>query len=121
MRPCVHLLASDQRYDAIVTPGRPGPNLPNWPVMASRSNVTGRDPGPRVSAALRYEATACRRPGRNPPKWPVMASGSDGTPGRAGRPGGRGHHGQAAAMQHAGDTGGRKSHGLAGGGSLAPG
>jgi hypothetical protein len=43
----VHLLASDQRYDAIVTPGGPGPNPPKWPVMASGSNVTGRDPGPR--------------------------------------------------------------------------
>ncbi len=82
MRPCVHVLASDQRYAAIVTPGGPGPNLPKWPVMASSSNVTGRDPGPRVSAARPDEAIACRRPGPNPPKWPVMAGGSDVMPGR---------------------------------------
>jgi hypothetical protein len=66
----------------IVTPGGPGPNLPKWPVMASSSTVTGRDPDRGVSAAQRYELIACRRPGSNPPKWPVMASSSHATPGR---------------------------------------
>jgi hypothetical protein len=35
----MRVLASDQRYAAIVTPGGPGPNPPKWPVMASGSDV----------------------------------------------------------------------------------
>jgi hypothetical protein len=75
----MRVLASDQRYAAIVTPGGPGPNLPKWPVMASGSNATGRDPGARgqCSAALR----AHRLP-RAGPESAEVASGSDVMPGR---------------------------------------
>jgi hypothetical protein len=88
MAPCMRVLASDQRYAAIVTPGGPGPNPPKWPVMASGSNATGRDAGPRGqrNAALRrhrlpkvgFESAEvashgrwqpCDGPGRGPAGW----------------------------------------------------
>jgi hypothetical protein len=69
---CVHVLASDQRYDAIVTPGGPGPNPPKWPVMASSSNVTGRDPGSRGQCSAALRGHRLPKAGPNPPKWPVM-------------------------------------------------
>ena len=47
MRPCVRVPASGQRYDAILTPGGPGPNPPKWPAMAGGRHLTGRDAGPR--------------------------------------------------------------------------
>jgi len=73
MAPCMRVLASDQRYAAIVTPGGPGPNLPKWPVMASGSNATGRDPGARgqCSAALR----AHRLPRAGPESAEVASHG----------------------------------------------
>jgi len=56
----VHVLASDQRYDPIVTPGGPGPNPPKWPVWASGSDVTpGR--GLAGSAQRSGVRTGCGR------------------------------------------------------------
>jgi hypothetical protein len=94
MRLRMQVLASDQRYDAIVAPGGPGSNPPKWPVMAGGSPVTGRDADPldQRCAALRRHRLPKARSGSaemaNHGQWEPC----DG-PGR----GPRGGHGVAAS------------------------